>query len=184
MAAEDVQVHLAETADGAAVTMISANASAHQRWPIKEAGGIQGGDPLRLGYAAELVGLMDEARRRTVVYLTVRKQFGSPIGSFQAIQHRAASLYVELLACRSLVYEAGRAYRRARQSAAALMAKARVSHASRSVLHECVQFHGAMGYVEEHDIGLYFRRGTALGAAGGTTFECLALLAAATGNHR
>lgn len=136
------------------------------------------------GYAAELVGLMDEALQRTVAYLTVRKQFGSPIGSFQAIRHRAASLYVELLACRSLVYEAGRAYGSARQSAAALLAKARISHASRNVLHECVQFHEAMGYAEAHDIGLYFRRGTALGAAGGTTFECLALLAAAAGNHR
>jgi alkylation response protein AidB-like acyl-CoA dehydrogenase len=94
---------------------------------------------------------MDEALQRTVEYLTVRKQFGSPIGSFQAIQHRAASLYVELLACRSLIYEAGRAYGSARQSAAALMAKARVSHASRNVLHECVQFHGAMGYAEEHE---------------------------------
>jgi alkylation response protein AidB-like acyl-CoA dehydrogenase len=156
--------------------IISAGASAHAQWPLEDGAVAAGRDFLRLGYAAELAGVLDEALRRTLEYVTLRRQFGSAIGSFQAIQHRAASLLVEITACRRLVYEASRAFGSGQQTTGSLMAKARVSQAAPNVLHECVQFHGAMGFADESDIGLIFRRGIALAAAGGTAGECRTLL--------
>ena len=65
-----------------------------------------GRDLALLGYTALLVGLADEALAMTVQYLKDRKQFGVPIGSFQALQHRAASLYVVIKGSHALLYEA------------------------------------------------------------------------------
>jgi alkylation response protein AidB-like acyl-CoA dehydrogenase len=126
----------------------------------------------RLGYAALLTGLMDEALQMTVQYLKDRRQFGVPIGSFQALQHRAASLYVVIKASRALLYEAGRAERTQRRSIAALAAKSYASETAMQTVKECVALHGAMGYTAEHNMSLYFRRAMALAVAGGDPVSC------------
>jgi alkylation response protein AidB-like acyl-CoA dehydrogenase len=126
----------------------------------------------RLGYAAMLTGLMESALAITVEYLKTRKQFGVPIGSFQAIQHRAASIYVDLLSSRALVYESAEAMGTPRQSFAAACAKARTSELAVKGVKECVQFHGAIGYTDEHDIGLFLRRAMSLSAAAGDAIAC------------
>src|SRR4029077_6474486 len=73
-------------------------------------------DIMRFGYCAQLVGVMREAFRMTLDYLKLRKQFGTPIGSFQAIQHRMATLHIEMKAARALLYEACAAVGTERQS--------------------------------------------------------------------
>jgi alkylation response protein AidB-like acyl-CoA dehydrogenase len=130
-----------------------------------------GGDLALLGYSALLVGLADEALAMTVQYLKDRRQFGVPIGSFQALQHRAASLYVLIKASRALLYEACQASA-ARRTIAALAAKSYSSETAMTTVKECVQLHGAMGYTAEHNMSLYFRRAMALAVAGGDAIAC------------
>jgi alkylation response protein AidB-like acyl-CoA dehydrogenase len=125
-------------------------------------------DTAALGRAAQLVGVMGEALRITVQYLKTREQFGRPIGSFQALQHRAASAHIDIGASRSLLYEACRAFGTLKQRRAAAAAVAHACAAALRVTQDCVQLHGAIGYADECDIGLFLRRAMALaGAAGG-----------------
>jgi alkylation response protein AidB-like acyl-CoA dehydrogenase len=125
------------------------------------------GDTMLLGYSAYLVGLMHEALLLTLDYMRVRSQFGSPIGAFQALQHRAASCHVDVLASRALLYEAARMFDTPARARAAAAAKARTSAAALRVTKECVQFHGAIGFADEHDIGLYLRKAMAIAARQG-----------------
>jgi len=118
---------------------------------------------------------MDEALQMTVTYLKDRRQFGVPIGSFQALQHRAASLYVVIKANRALLYEACKAGPE-RRRVAALGLKAYAAQSAMQTVKECVQLHGAMGYTEEHDMSLFFRRAMALAVAGGDAASCRKLL--------
>jgi alkylation response protein AidB-like acyl-CoA dehydrogenase len=120
-----------------------------------------------LANAAMLTGLMDRALAVAVEYLGTRHQFGKPIGSFQALQHRAASCHVDLAASRAITHEAALAVGTPRQRGAAAAAKAYVSDATLRVTREAIQFHGAIGFTDEHDIGLFHRRALALAAAGG-----------------
>jgi alkylation response protein AidB-like acyl-CoA dehydrogenase len=121
----------------------------------------------RLGNAAMLVGVMDRALAIAVEYLGTRQQFGKPIGSFQALQHRAASCHVDVAASRAIVREAALAVESLRQRGAAAAANAYVSDAALRVTREAIQFHGAIGFTDEHDIGLFHRRALALAASGG-----------------
>ncbi len=130
-----------------------------------------GRDLALLGYSALLIGLADETLAMTVQYLKDRKQFGVPIGSFQALQHRAASLYVLIKSSRALLYEACQASA-ARRSIAALAAKSYAAETALTTVKECVQLHGAMGYTAEHNMSLYFRRAMALAVAGGDAITC------------
>lgn len=132
-------------------------------------------DLLRIGYSALLTGLMDEALQMTVAYLKDRRQFGVPIGSFQALQHRAASLYVIIKATRALLYEACKAGPE-RRGVAALGVKAYAAQSAMQTVKECVQLHGAMGYTEEHNMSLFFRRAMSLAVAGGDASSCRKLL--------
>jgi alkylation response protein AidB-like acyl-CoA dehydrogenase len=124
-------------------------------------------DVERLADAAMLVGVMDRALAMAVEYLGTRQQFGKLIGSFQALQHRAASCHVDAAASRAIVREAALAVGSPRQRAAAAAAKAYASDAALRVTREAIQFHGAIGFTDEHDIGLFHRRALALAAAGG-----------------
>jgi alkylation response protein AidB-like acyl-CoA dehydrogenase len=130
-------------------------------------------DIMRLGYSALLVGLMQETFRITLEYLKLRKQFGTPIGAFQAIQHRAATLHIQIKSARALLYEACAAVGTERQAVAAASAKAQISDVAMQAVKEGVQLHGAIGYTDEHDMSLYFRRAMSLTAAGGDTACCL-----------
>jgi alkylation response protein AidB-like acyl-CoA dehydrogenase len=133
-------------------------------------------DTARLGTAALLTGLMDEALDMTVAYMKERRQFGTAIGSFQALQHRAASLHIEISSSRALLYEAAKAAGTPRQSLGAAAAKAHTAETALHVTRECVQMHGAMGYTHEHDISLFFRRAMALVPAYGDPVACRKLL--------
>jgi len=110
--------------------------------------------------AGEMLGTMGEAFDRTVTYLREREQFGSKIGSFQSLQHRAARLFVEIELTRSAVMAAARAVDEGLPQAAELVsvAKARASDALSLVANEAVQMHGGIGMTDEHDIGFFLKR--------------------------
>ncbi|MEY4514005.1 MAG: hypothetical protein RLZZ450_6127 [Pseudomonadota bacterium] len=111
----------------------------------------------------EMLGGMTEALERTRVYLRERRQFGVAIGSFQALKHRAARLFVELELSRSAVMAAARALDEESPDAALLVsvAKARLSDAYTLVANEAVQLHGGIGMTDEHDIGFFMKRARA-----------------------
>lgn len=121
-----------------------------------------------LGRAALLSGLMRRALAMTVEYLKTRQQFGRPIGANQVLQHRAATAQVEVTVTGALVREGWRTVGTDRQRAGASAAAARASAAAMRVTKECIQLHGAIGFTDEYDIGLFLRRAMALaGACGG-----------------
>jgi alkylation response protein AidB-like acyl-CoA dehydrogenase len=119
-------------------------------------------DLVRLATAALLAGLAGAALSRTLDYMRQRRQFGVPIGSFQALQHRAASLHVAVTSTRALVYEAARAVGGPRQGAACAAAKGRAADTTLAVVKDCVQLHGAIGFADAHAIGLFLRRAMTL----------------------
>ncbi|MEV4439794.1 acyl-CoA dehydrogenase family protein [Streptomyces sp. NPDC049577] len=112
--------------------------------------------------AAEAVGAADRALERTVEYARVREQFGRPIGSFQAVKHRLADLYVAVRAARSAAYYAAWAAVGGPDapagSAAGGLALAQALETLRLVAGEAVQLHGGVGVTWEHDVQLYFKR--------------------------
>ncbi len=114
----------------------------------------------RIGIAAELLGLIQEAFDQTLTYLKERQQFGVPIGSFQALKHRMAEMFAELEVCRSVVLDATHALEDRRNDIPSLasLAKARLSEASRHITNECLQMHGGVGMTDEYDIGLFMKR--------------------------
>ncbi|WP_031072976.1 acyl-CoA dehydrogenase family protein [Streptomyces sp. NRRL S-118] len=126
----------------------------------EEAGGVLGalaatGCRAAAVLAAEAVGAAAHALERTVEHVRVREQFGRPIGSFQAVQHRLADLYVHVQAARSAAYYA------AWDPAAGGLALAQCLEALRTVAGEAVQLHGGIGFTWEHEAHLYFKRATA-----------------------
>jgi len=110
--------------------------------------------------SAEMLGSMSEGFERTLSYLRDRKQFGVPIGSFQALKHRAADLFVEIELCRSAVMAAARALDEGAEEAPRLasLAKARCSETAIQVANEAVQMHGGIGMTDEHEIGFFLKR--------------------------
>ena len=109
--------------------------------------------------SAELLGVMEKAHEVTLDYLRIRKQFGKLIGSFQALQHQAVNLYVRIEATRSLVFQVAAnndPYRI--DPLLAVAAKAKASEDAMAVTEACIQLHGAIGFTDEHDIGLYLKR--------------------------
>jgi len=112
-----------------------------------------------MALSAELLGVMEQAQAITLDYLRIRKQFGKLIGSFQALQHQAANIYIRTEATRSLVFQVAAnndAYRI--DSTLAVAAKAKASEDAMFVTEACIQLHGAIGFTDEHDIGLYLKR--------------------------
>jgi len=109
---------------------------------------------------AEMLGGMQAAFEMTLDYLKTRKQFGVLIGTFQALKHRAARMFVEIELARSAVMGACEAIDRGASDAPALVsaAKARCSDTAMLVGYEGVQLHGGIGMTDEHDIGFYLKR--------------------------
>jgi alkylation response protein AidB-like acyl-CoA dehydrogenase len=110
--------------------------------------------------AAEMLGSAQAAFETTVEYLKVRVQFDKPIGSFQALQHRAADILGELELTRSAVQAALAAIDADVPDTARLasLAKALAGKTFRKVAQEMVQMHGGIGMTDEHDAGLYLKR--------------------------
>jgi alkylation response protein AidB-like acyl-CoA dehydrogenase len=109
---------------------------------------------------AEMLGTMSEAYDRTLTYLKTREQFGVVIGSFQALKHRAAEMFVELELTRSIVLDALTAVDEERDDASRVVsaAKARCNDTIFLVGNEGVQMFGGIGVTDEEDIGLFMKR--------------------------
>jgi alkylation response protein AidB-like acyl-CoA dehydrogenase len=116
--------------------------------------------------AAYLLGLMDRAFTITLDYLKTREQFGRKIGSFQALQHRAVDLQIQLSLTRAAIASAAEtldtAPTMAQRQAAVSRAKARASDAAMLVSRVCIQLHGGIGYTDAADIGLFLRKAMVL----------------------
>lgn len=133
-------------------------------------------DTAALGCAAYLVGLMDAAFERTREYLNVRRQFGRPIGAFQALQHRMVDLKIQVELARAMVSEAARVVdaQGSPGDCARLISTAKVKAAEAAMLvtRQAIQLHGGIGYTDEADIGLFLRRAMVLlNAHGSVSFH-------------
>jgi acyl-CoA dehydrogenase len=145
--------------DGVAVDGAAMLGEAGEGWELLE----RVLDAGRAAVAAELLGVSGEVFERTLVHLKGRRQFGRPIGSFQALQHRAAHLYCEIEMLRSAVLAAGQALDADAGSAGPVvsMAKAKAAEVARLAVAEAVQMHGGIGMTDEIDIGLFMKRARA-----------------------
>ena len=114
----------------------------------------------RAGLAAEMSGSAQQAFAMTVSYLKERKQFGSEIGSFQALQHRAAHLYSEIELVKSAVLKALQDLDAHYGMAGPIcsLAKAKAGEVAKLASQEAVQMHGGIGMTDEFDIGFYMKR--------------------------
>jgi len=110
--------------------------------------------------AAQAVGAMDVARDFTLEYLRTRKQFGTPIGSFQALQHRMADVLLEIEQARSAVINAAAAIAapRAQRERALSAAKYTIGHIGARVAEEAIQLHGGIGMTWELPLAHYAKR--------------------------
>jgi len=115
--------------------------------------------------AAELLGIANNSFDRTVQYLKEREQFGRKIGTYQALQHRAARLYARLDLAQAVVLKALRAIDEndPQRSMLASLSKGTMTKLARDVLVEAVQMHGGIGVTDEFDLGLFFKRSRAAG---------------------
>lgn len=122
-----------------------------------------------LGYSAQLLGLARRMLAMTVEYVTERRQFGVPIGSFQAIKHHLADVRIAIEFAAPLVYRAADSLAAGDPELAVhgSMAKAQVADAAALAARAALQCHGAIGYSYEHDLQLWMKRSWALGRTWG-----------------
>ena len=127
-------------------------------------------DRARAGVSAEMLGAAVQAFETTLDYLKVRVQFGQVIGSFQALQHRAAKMFTDLELARSTVEAALAAIDAGSPDVPELVsvAKAKMGDVLHLVTNEMVQMHGGIGMTDAHDAGFYIKRARATEAAFGS----------------
>lgn len=120
-------------------------------------------DNAAVALCAEMVGGIQEALRMTVEYAQERVQFGKVIGSFQAVKHKAANMYVSMEIARSSMYYAAMALDQNMPDVrcAVSAAKAVCSDLYLEVSKEAIQLHGGIGFTHEHDIHLFYKRAMA-----------------------
>jgi alkylation response protein AidB-like acyl-CoA dehydrogenase len=131
-------------------------------------------DRARAGLAAEMLGAAAQSFETTLDYLKTRVQFGQVIGTFQALQHRAAKMFTDLELTRSCVEAALSAIDKNANDVPALcsLAKAKASELDHLVSNEMVQMHGGIGMTDVHDAGLYLKRARAAEASfGGASYH-------------
>jgi alkylation response protein AidB-like acyl-CoA dehydrogenase len=161
--ASGVSLTIEQTQDGGHFgTLILEGAPA-----IAVSGGLaQAIEEAALATAAYLLGVMDRAFEMTLEYLKTRRQFGRPIGSFQALQHRASDLKLQVALTRASVESAAATLDADAPEpvcrAAVSRAKARAAEASMLVTRQAIQLHGAIGYTDEYDVGLFLRKAMVL----------------------
>ncbi|MDN5926795.1 MAG: acyl-CoA/acyl-ACP dehydrogenase [Hyphomicrobiales bacterium] len=170
-AAAGLELDLRATQDGGQAGQLRLSATAIEL-TVRPADVDAALDEATLATAAYLLGLAGRAFEITREYLVVRKQFGHPIGSFQALQHRAADMKIQIELTRASVAAAaaafdGEADPRMRPVRAS-QAKARASETALLVAREAIQMHGAIGYTDECDIGLYVRKAMTVANTFGT----------------
>lgn len=117
-------------------------------------------DIARIGLACEMLGGIQEAFERTISYLQERRQFGVPIGSFQALQHRAAHMFCEIELCKSVVLKALKAIDNDTDqlSRLASLAKAKVGQTYQLISNESIQMFGGIGMTDDEEIGFFLKR--------------------------
>jgi alkylation response protein AidB-like acyl-CoA dehydrogenase len=131
-------------------------------------------DTLRVGAAMELLGVGCGAMDCAIAHIKERRQFGVAIGSFQALQHRAAHLYAELEVARAAVLKAQQSLDAGHGEAtqAVSVAKAMTDLAATLAVQEGVQLHGGVGVTDELDIGFFMKRAKVLAALyGGADYQ-------------
>jgi alkylation response protein AidB-like acyl-CoA dehydrogenase len=149
------------------------------RMAAKPSGGVPVADPADaaagwergvLATAALLVGLAERMLSMTVDYVAGRRQFGVPVGSFQAVKHRLADAYVAVEFARPAVLAAGWAQACCAGDAAeqTSVAKVLASDAATAVARAAIQCHGAIGYTTEYDLHLFAKRAWALAPSWGS----------------
>ena len=122
------------------------------------------------GLSAEAVGAMSEALGMTVEYMKTRKQFGVPIGSFQALQHRASDMVVALEQARSMMYLAtmmAGEENASERGKAISAAKTQIGRSARFIGQQAVQMHGGIAMTYEYKVGHLFKRLTMIDLAYG-----------------
>ena len=119
-----------------------------------------------MGVSAEAVGALESLLKKTVEYSKTRKQFGTVIGTFQALQHRMADRFIECQLARSIVVMAAMQLDSSadelEKTKSVSAAKSRVGKAIRHVGQESIQIHGGIGMTDELDVGHLFKRVTAI----------------------
>ena len=126
---------------------------------------------IQLAIASEMLGLMDGALKIVLEYLGTRVQFGQPIGKFQALRHQSVDNYAQKETVRALVFEAARSadMNGAESGQLAIAARVLAGEASLAITKSSIQLHGAIGFTDEHNIGLFLKRAMALAAQYGPT---------------
>ena len=122
----------------------------------------------RVMASAELLGVLSRALEMSVEYMKTRVQFGKPIGSFQALAHRGVDLHLQKALAAAMLddvtSELDDGATLQRRLLLASRAKARCSDAGLRVTREAIQIHGAIGFTDEYDVGLYAKRAMVLAA--------------------
>jgi len=155
--AEETQRERLQRIDGRDAALVRLDGARAERLPGGDLGAVL--DRATIGLCAEMLGSAEAAFEMTNAYLKSRVQFGVPIGTFQALQHRAARLFIELELMRAAVWSAHALLDAGGDArAAASVAKAKCSDAAILIGHEAVQLHGGIGMTEEHDVGLFLKR--------------------------
>ena len=118
--------------------------------------------------SAELVGIMKRANEMSLDYMKTRVQFGKPIGSFQALQHRAVDLYIQQELADAVLLDVIRQLDddpdESTRALSASRAKSRCADAALAITRAAIQFHGAIGFTEDCDVGLYVKRAITVSA--------------------
>jgi alkylation response protein AidB-like acyl-CoA dehydrogenase len=184
-----------EQADVTAVASIDPTRSAARVSGAEDAGQPLAGDVSAgidralVAVSAELVGVCDRALEMTVAYVKERKQFGVPVGSFQAVSHRCAQMLLETEKARSTAANAAWAADAdpGQLAEAAAMAKAAASDAGRGVTASAIQAHGGIGFTWEADVHWLYKRAhmdaALLGGAKHHRARLAAILADRAGAH-
>jgi len=117
-------------------------------------------DAGRIALAADLLGASERCLERSVDYAKQRKQFGRLIGSFQAVKHMCAEMAAELEPARSLVWYAAHAFSDAAEESSmmAAHAKAHMAEIGTEIARTATEVHGGVGFTDEHDLHLWFKR--------------------------
>ena len=138
-----------------------------------------GVDAGTVALCAEAVGIMKYLHDTTLEYLKTRKQFGQPLASFQALQHRMVDMFVAYELSRSMAYMAAARLNDTREERrrAVSAAKVHIGNAGRSIGEEAIQLHGGMGMTDELPLGHYFKRLTLIDRTFGDVDHHLTVLA-------
>lgn len=177
---------LSVNVDGSRAARITANDAATVIARGGEARALVGklGDLLALGSAIELLGLCESALALALEHVKTRRQFGQPLGSFQALQHRLADNFVDLELNRSLLYRVCLAWDDGNAVPAMIAAaKARAVRVATELMRNALQLHGAIGYTDEHDIGTLWKHALALSARYGNELTQAARFARLTADE-